>query len=325
MAFVVAALVLSAIGAFEFARRWLLYTSLEETLGMQRAFTNYLMRGESLRALGSLGHPIALGYVMAVATGFFLYLRKSVRSTTAWSLGLVALVVGLLAPVSRGPWVGAAAMLLVFVATGPSTVRGFVKVALAGVIILPLMLLTPAGEAIIDHLPFIGTVDEGSVTYRQRLLEISIQVILQNPFFGAYNFIYSPAMQELKQGQGIIDIVNTYVAIGLGSGLVGLSIFLAFFGAVAVGIYKSMSNLADRNDELYLLGRVLLSTLLGILVIIATVSSVSVIPLIYWSVAGLGVAYARMLAPANAREAAMPASIQPMPIKTGTHFKKQYF
>jgi hypothetical protein len=62
-----------------------------------------------------------------------------------------------------------------------------------------------------------------------------------------------------------------------------------------VRIFSGIRNLADRNDELYLLGQVLLSTLLGILVILLTVSSISVIPVIYWSVAGLGVAYARML------------------------------
>jgi hypothetical protein len=38
-----------------------------------------------------------------------------------------------------------------------------------------------------------------------------------------------------------------------------------------------------------------LATLLAILVIIVTVSRISIIPLMYWSVAGLGVAYAQMV------------------------------
>ena len=319
MGFVVAALVLSAIGAFEFARHWLLYSPLQDALGTRWGYAHYLDRGESLRAQGTTGQPIPLGYVMAVATGFILYLRKSVPNPMAWVLGLVLLSVGLIAPLSRGPWVGAAAMLLVFVATGPSPGSRFAKLGLLGVIILPALLASPAGEKIVDYLPFVGTVEEGNVTYRQRLAEISIQVITQNPFFGAFDFIYSPAMQELKQGQGIIDIVNTYLGVGLGSGLVGLSLFSAFFIAVAVGIFKAMRNLADKNHELHLLGQVLFSTLIGILVIIFTVSSISVIPVIYWSVAGLGVAYARMLALAKAPEAAAPAAPQPAPIKTGIY------
>ncbi len=93
-------------------------------------------------------------------------------------------------------------MLLVFIATSPSPGKGFVKLALLGLIVIPVLLVSPAGQDIIDHLPFVGTVDAESVTYRQRLLEIAVQVILQNPFFGAFDFMYSPAMQEMKQGAG---------------------------------------------------------------------------------------------------------------------------
>jgi len=67
-----------------------------------------------------------------------------------------------------------------------------------------------------------------------------------------------------------------------------------------------MRNLPDRSGEPYLLGQALLATLLGILVIIFTVSSITLIPVIYWSVAGLGVAYARMVALARAAEPANP-------------------
>jgi O-antigen ligase len=144
-------------------------------------------------------------------------------------------------------------------------------------------------------------------------MEISIQVIMQNPFFGAPDFLTSPAMQELMQG-GIIDVVNSYLWVGLTSGLVGLSLFSGFFIAVAVGIFKGMRNVPDGNDELFLLGRALFSVLLGILVIIFTVSSITVVPVIYWSVAGLGVAYARIPAlakrPGPARYAALQAAMK---------------
>lgn len=324
--FVMAALVLAAIGAFEYAKHWLLYKDLEDVLGAQRwGYGNYLDRGQgSLRALGSVGQPIPLGYVMAVAMGFFLYLRKSVPNPLAWRLGLVALIVGLIAPLSRGPWMGAAAMLLVFIATGPSPALRFAKLGLLGLIVIPVLLVSPAGQTIIDHLPFVGTIDEANVTYRQRLLEISMQVIMQHPFFGAFDYFYSPAMQELKQGGGFIDLVNTYMGIGLSSGLVGLSLFAGFFIAITAGIFKDMRNLADRNGELYLLGQVLFSTLLGILVIIFTVSSITVIPVIYWSVAGLCVAYARMLAlakvPAKAPETPGRHGFQPASISRGSYF-----
>ncbi|MNE91016.1 hypothetical protein D3C80_1885800 [compost metagenome] len=50
----------------------------------------------------------------------------------------------------------------------------------------------------------------------------------------------------------------------------------------------------NKDDEHRLLGRALLATLVGILVIIFTVSSITFIPVVYWSIAGLGVAYIQM-------------------------------
>jgi len=152
MAFVVAALVLSLIGAFEFAKHWLLYAPLDQALrGIPNLLGHYLERGMGsglLRAQASIRDPIALGYVIVVATGFFFYLRKSVPNLMAWNFGMALLVMGLIAPVSRGPWVGAAAMFLVFLVTGPSAGRSFTKLGLLGVVILPILLATPAGETI---------------------------------------------------------------------------------------------------------------------------------------------------------------------------------
>jgi O-antigen ligase len=192
--------------------------------------------------------------------------------------------------------------------------RSVEKFGLYALIVSAFLLATPAGQGIVDYLPFVGTVEESTVTYRQRLLEISIQVIMQNPYFGAFDYLYAPEMQQLKEG-GMIDIVNSYAGVALSSGLVGLSLFSGFFIAVAIGIFKAMRGLPDRNDERYLLGQALLSTQLGILVIIFTVSSITVIPVIYWSVAGLGVAYARMLAHEKSPEIARPVGFQPATIK----------
>ena len=100
---------------------------------------------------------------------------------------------------------------------------------------MPLLLASPAGRTIIDYLPFVGTVDAGTVTYRERLFDISIEVIKQNPVLGAADVMQLPVMQQLRQGAGIIDIVNTYLLVALVTGLVGLSLFAGFFIAVAVG------------------------------------------------------------------------------------------
>lgn len=311
MAFVVAALVLSLTGVFEYAKGWLLYAELDDGLGVLWQYGGYFLRGGDLRAVGSIGQPIPFGYTVAVAMGFFVFLRKSVPNPQVWYLGMILLTGGIISSLSRAPWVGAAIMLLVFVAVGPSPVQRMAKLGLLAWIIVSALLLSPVGESIIDRLPFVGKIDAVNVTYRQQLLEVSIHLIQKNPWFGDRYFIRAPEMVDLTQGQGIIDLVNSYAGIGLSTGLVGLGLFLGFFSAVLLRIFKSMRSLPDRNSEMYLLGQTLFSVLVGVLAILATVSSLNVVPIIYWSVAGLGVAYARMVtlekAPATAPEAAGPS------------------
>lgn len=292
MSFLLAGMILAIIGTFELGKHWLLYSSLDEALGLEWGYGGYLERDDSLRALASTGQPIVLGYVMAVALGIFMFLQKSIPSRATWMIGLALLIAGLLAPLSRGPWIGAAVILLVFVATGPQVFSRLSLLGLGGMLALPILLATPIGKKIIDYLPFVGTVDEGTVTYRQLLIEVSMDIIKDNPFFGSYDFLLY--LEELRQGQGIIDLVNSYLNIALASGLVGLSLFASFFAVILVNIHKGMQGL-DKNDERHLLGRVLMATLIGILVIIFTVSSIIAIPVIYWAVAGLGLAYVRLL------------------------------
>jgi O-antigen ligase len=297
-AFVISALVLSAIGAVEGARHWLLYAPLDQALGIESEWGAYLERGGEggqLRAQGSTGHAIPLGYVMAIALTLYLYLRSMIASKTVRSIGMLVLLVGLYVPLSRGPWVGAAAMVLVMLLTGPSPVLHLTRLGVLGAVILPALFATSAGEAIYRLLPFVGEQDH-TVTYRQQLIEVSLDLVMDNPFFGAYDYIFSPAMQELKQGQGIIDVVNSYVAIALGSGLIGLGLFAGFFLSIALEIFRAMRRVPDKLDERYVLGQALLTVILGILIIIGTVSSVTIIPIVYWSMAGVGVAYASMMA-----------------------------
>ncbi|MGH8130112.1 MAG: O-antigen ligase family protein [Steroidobacteraceae bacterium] len=318
MSFVIAASVLSAILFVEFARGWLLYGSLERALGVSWGWSSYLLREGSLRALGTAGHAIVAGYVVAVAIGFSLYLRRVVPDAKIWGLGLALLLAGLIAPISRGPWVGAAAMLVMFVATGPSRTRAVARLAPLAVIAFPLLVVSGLGEKILEYLPFVGSIEARNVAFRQRLAETSFQVFLQNPFLGRYDYLETEAMQSLRGGDGMIDMVNTYAIVGLSRGLVGLSLFVGFFGTVAYRVYRGMQSLSDRNDERHVLGRALLATLLGIMLIIGTASPTLFIPVVYWCVAGLGVAYARMLTSETASEAAKPVKFQPASAKAAT-------
>ena len=295
LSLVLAIIVLAPLAVFESVKHWLLYSSLTEALGLEEGMTTYLGRDGLLRAITTAGQPIALGYLMAVGMGLYLFLQSAIKQKFVRRLGMVLLIVGLIAPVSRGPWVGAAVLIVVFIATGPYVVRRLMSLALAAILALPLIAMLPGGERVINLLPFIGTTEKGGIDYRERLITNSMIVIQRNPWFGSDDFLNTPEMEVMRQGEGIIDIVNTYISIALKAGLVGLGLFIGFFVMTLWGICRAMRSIPDKDSEEYLLGRALLATLLAILTIITTVSSITIIPIGYWSVAGLGVAYAQMV------------------------------
>ena len=292
--FVLAAMVLSLIGLFEYWRSWLLYSALNNALGVQWEMSGYLTRGGSLRASVTTGQAIALGFVISVAIGFYLYLQEEVRSKLQRRLGALLLAGGLYAPLSRGPWIGTAVMIVVFIGTGRKAIKRLMLLGVSGMLVVPLLVVVPGGQKILDLLPFIGTVEVENITYRQRLFDNAVIVVQRNPWLGSFDFRSTPEMQSLIQGQGIIDVVNTYIGIALSFGLVGLTLFVVFFISVLMGIRKGMRSFPNKDNEAHRLGRALLATLAGILITIVTVSSITVIPVVYWSVAGLGVAYAQM-------------------------------
>lgn len=254
---------MAAVAIFEGARHWLLYGELLSRWG--QTSTTYLSRGGDIRAMASAGHPLSLGYSLAVAFGFWLYLQQNVRSRVA-RLSITGLFVfGLLAAYSRGPWVGALVIFLAFAALGP---RGFPKVfkAMAGLSVLGVgVAISPLGDKIARVIPYFGgTVDINNVVYRDRLLALSWQIIMGHPWFGDQQALLE--MEELRQGEGIIDLMNGFVGILLANGFVGLSLFVLF---VVFGSFKALrvsAASAKSDPDLSRLGACLVACIFGSLV-----------------------------------------------------------
>jgi O-antigen ligase len=145
------------------------------------------------------------------------------------------------------------------------------------------------------------------VTYRQRLFDISLELIERDPWIGSVNYLSTPEMMQLIQGEGIIDLVNTYIQIALFSGLVGLGLFAGCFGAILIGLRRVIKIHGRRNYELTNCARILLASLVAILVTVGTVSSQDFIPFVYWSFAGLSAALIRISSQQRALAAAQGA------------------
>ena len=294
-AFVVSAVVFSLIAIFESVKHWILYNALGDAIGTGGSVSNYLVRSGEIRALATFGHPIVLGYFMSIAFGFYLFLSNSIQNTTVKRMGFLMIILGLLAPLSRGPWVGAAVLIVAYVLQGPMAIKKLSTLFVAGIISFSVLAALPGGQKYIDLIPFVGETEKGNITYREQLFENSMIVINRNPLFGSSNYLETPEMLEMKQGGGIIDIVNTYLRVTLEAGYVGLSLFIGIFVTVIWGVRKNMKLVRDKKNPLHILGRSLVAILLGIMITIATASSIATVPIIYWSVLGLGVAYTQII------------------------------
>jgi O-antigen ligase len=303
-AFVLAALILALIAVFETTRHWLLYSSLDSVLGLDWDYGGYVGRGTSLRAVATAGQAIVLGYILVVALG--LYWSLWPRLTSPWRyFGLAVLFLGLVAPFSRGPWVAAATLPLLLAVTGDRPIQRLLIFSIAAVVCVLVLLAMPFSDAVIDHLPFVGTLEAENVTYRQLLMDYALLVIRENPWLGSWYVMDTPELQLMRQGEGIIDLVNSYLAITLTTGVVGLILFASVFFAALATTWRAMRLLPDKQNDYYRVGQSLLVTIAAIMIMIGTVSSILSIPFIYWSMVGLCTSYRRILG--NFRQAHLAA------------------
>ncbi len=290
--FWLACVVLVPIVVFEAARSWLLYTNIPARWGDPNTLS-WLFRDGVLRAQGPAGHSLTMGVALATAFGFWLYLGSHQSKRVLWIVG-VALWAGLFATYSRAPWVVAAAILLTYVFLSPTGRRNIVGVSVGVAAAVAGLSTTSFGARIIAALPFVGTTEQGNVDYRQQVAEVSWRLIKQNPWFG--DIFAARYMEELRQGQGIIDIVNTYASVAVFYGLVGATLFVACFAYPAFSSAKAMWGAGKGNQDDVNLGAVLAASMLGTLLMMATVSFIGTFEQIAWVLAGLCSAYPAIVA-----------------------------
>ena len=332
--FVMGVAVVCVIGGFENVRNWLVYESLRTPLGVPlQDMGTYLLRatedGGYLRAYATMGHAIALGFTSMVAIAWLLALTPSFSRTAAapgmqrpassqmtrlLGMALVLMpLVGLLASVSRGPWLGCAIVMVLGLSFGPGAKKRLTWMLAALPLLLAALLILPQGQKFIDLLPFVGTVDPGSVSYRTQLLDRAMIVFWQNPIFGSMQYLSNPALEEMRQGQGIIDIVNSYVGVALAYGSIGLVLFVAPSAYGLWAAWTTSRRLGRQDPDAEAAGRALATSMLGVLLVIGAVSHYFHIPIVHWLVVSLCVAFAAS-APswrpvtANARRAPQPSA-----------------
>jgi hypothetical protein len=286
--YALACAVMTPIAVFETLRSWLLYFGINGNWDSAAPFS-YLLRAGRLRAQAGAGHSLSLGYLLAIGFGVFLYAMERVQAPRTRLLMVVWIWAGLIAALSRAPWLTAVVILITYKAFHPRGLSGMVRTFAGMTGIAAVIAITPLGKEIIAYLPFVGTVDSGNIDYRQALWNTSVDLIKQNPMFGS-PFVLSQ-MEHLRQGQGIIDLMNGYLVVALYYGLVGLALFLTLFMIALTRTYRAWvlaKKLADR--ELCLLGACLIALMVGTLFFVATAG---ISPVLY-VLAGMMGAYAAL-------------------------------
>jgi len=293
--FAMGAALVSALALFEVMRYWKLYQGVLVALGFNPwQFGGYLERAGVLRPDVTLGNSIVLGYVMMVSVGCYLFLMTSMSGGWRRQLGLALLIGGVIWSLSRGPWVGLGLLLLAFALTGPKVVGRLLKATALGSAVLLVAAQFPAGQFLLDLLPFLGESETGSVEYRENLLTQALPVVERNLWFGSTDYLSAPEFRVMYSG-GIIDIVNTYLGVALSHGIVGLGLFAGAFFFAILHLWKAIGLAGPQHGDAVVLGRALLAVLLSIMLVIYTVSSIGAVSTVYWVFLGMAVAYHRMV------------------------------
>jgi O-antigen ligase len=216
-----------SVGFVEFFLHRNLYSELQYVYGYKWNLTMKLMRGDFLRVQAATPSPIVLAFEMIVALGLWTYLRGREWRRFPVLLAFAGFTCCLLFTFSRGPWIGAMVFALALLGLRRLGVKAFVwllLLLLAGGVVAKAI---GADETVVAALGAVFGSNEHDLTtinYRRQLLDTALALLKQSPWLGVPD--YASQMQDLKQGEGIIDLVNSYVAIALDTGVIGMVIYM---------------------------------------------------------------------------------------------------
>jgi hypothetical protein len=234
--FAITCLFASAVALAELTSGHLFYSGLQFIYDIRWQLTLELFRGSLIRSQAMTPQPILFAVLLTFGLAAWVVLQGARWRRPVVAMVFVLLLAALLSTGSRGPLVGAvlffACLLLLRFQSG-SAFGLTLGLFLAAAVIAKVLGWDEAAVKLL-HAVFGKAEAEGdSIDYRRMLFETGIELIKQQPWWGVSN--YAAHMEHLRQGEGIIDLVNTYLAVALETGVVGLVFFVAPY-AVAMGL-----------------------------------------------------------------------------------------
>ena len=267
--------------------RHVLYAQLQYLYGVRWNILGALTRGDWLRAQAAFSGPLVLAMLMLFAIGVWFALRPPEKSRSYAVVGLVMLG-GMLATISRGPLLALAILVFALVCLRFMSARRFLWLTVVLVVAAAVAWSMGLGDSLVEAINNASGADKQAdfnVIYRQELLKTSVALIQQSPWFGVPNYL--DQMTNLKQGDGIVDLVNTYLIVTLNVGVVGLALFMLPFLIV---LQRLAATLPQEPGPLRRERLAWLPLTLAVMAAVFTVSPVSIIRSILVWVVALGLA-----------------------------------
>lgn len=248
----VASILLSVYAIYEARMGWTVFGSIRANLAERTYMSmNRITRGDSLRASATMSGPLLLACYLSlgwVAAACSQSLLKTRRIWIAW-LGLIAL--GVVMAQSRGNTVCivAAVVLLAAVRGKAAMAAGF---AAAAACAAGLVLLFARSSTFLSGFLNLNTEPEanGVYDYRQLLLQRGLEEAAKHRWTGASMQAVLSQLEDITQGQKIIDFVNTYLVIYLVSGLAGLVPLVVLIGLILRAILPRVKKGAGGDLEI---------------------------------------------------------------------------
>lgn len=223
--FLLGALLNAVVAIFDALHHWPLFHTMYDALGVapQGTTASLLVRAGFMRAQGAIDNMGSLALLISLGLLGWLTVGRHLSRSGRWVVFGI-LLLGLLSSQLRGGWVAAAIGIgLYFLYRGRGgTVLGLGAAALVASTAL---LALPSDSRLAEALGLSGG-GQDTYNYRSQLLRRGLEEIGKHPLQGQTAGQLSVSMADMRQGEHIIDFVNTPLWVALSLGLGGLLLYL---------------------------------------------------------------------------------------------------
>ena len=201
-------------------------------------------RGGLLRVSATYGIAyINVGILLVMGGLFSIALVPRAKSFLA-KYGLPSMLFfGALMTASRSPFIAGLLSMPVLLSSFPNVFGKLFRTAIVGTLAIGMISITPLGATIAEFMPSFDGEDQES--YRSRLMDVGMGEVRKRPVFGDSAYRQNPNFEVLRQGEGIIDFVNSYLEKALHFGI-PLTLLYLF---ISVGLPLLVWRQARRIDQ----------------------------------------------------------------------------